>query len=1089
MDSSTTNTTPTNDDGDDSAGATAQLEWGMEDAAGLAPSNVQIAKVQRAWERKPASPFSRRRFKVGKIMKRTGVGSVSAIAPAGMFNVHIREPHAAVTATTNGGTPVKAVKKMRVGSDAMDRAISIVRNWDGRGSPENRRIVTRSSLGQEGLVALAEGEDDQEAGLDDLDVTGLLAEPEHHIEPEEDPKGTTIEIFDETGTRVQDCMEGAVDDDDDWADEVESMSEVEAMPPATVDSAESMLYPPFIPTDRPTPDEDFDDNATEVDDPEEAAAGWQRLRDELHEERRKEAKSLGIPFDEYLRRYSPKSLPSTLDSRNAQGGRPPGIHNYSAPATATERLSQAITSNTSALPMGFVSPVATRRRSINQVKAQNSSRRRTLPKDFAARYTAARASGTLTAQHESEEQYDSSDDERVTLTPEQVYIMRQRKTTFGLPDESIEMPELSEVAESGAAADSAVDKFRPMKYSSSVPSVSGPDSRLPSRRSPRRQSSSPFKRKSILKSTEKPHLVAFTPIKRSYLHAVHPPSSPLPFVPSGISIEDRDLDQPARSSSAPPEEPQITPRKQFQPRISDDTALLEAFLKRASENKNGKRLSDTARRESFERRSESSVVPQALAGSPLTLSAAPAKDVLGDLDPNSPSPHKASASASAIFHDEGPKLELDYIKDPIVDDLDEDELAAEASRPQRFSASRKSGRMKKKPETLAATAYSGPQRIAIKASSEGVVLKQTEAQKLANETKKNTKSNKTGAVSPLIRLKALRDEQETRAKRSPELGSDDMEVERPPGRRGIRWAETLTSFYEGEEPEVSMTVEEPSLDPLSTQDDTMTGLETGSGVSATPAIETPSKPKLRRMKPPRTASTPLKPTMPSEQSVRKGEPEPELETDSKTKPKSKMVPKRKVSRIATPAKPKRVAVSDGEDMDDTMMADDETLQLSKPSIAPAPGKKSVSTAGQNSIPTPAPKRSTMSKLPAPAQAVPSVGKENSITASPPKKRLTKTSAHAAAPLRLGYGTEVKGMPPAPRFDIQKAAKSRPNDEGAMAGLISSPPKKATRVLPGKEVARGIVLGVGIGIDDEDIHHGEVSIRSPAKKRSTRRIAG
>lgn len=67
---------------DDSAAASAQLEWDMGDAAALAPNLVHIAKVQRAWERKPASPFARRRFKVGKIMKRTGSGNT--LAPPGM---------------------------------------------------------------------------------------------------------------------------------------------------------------------------------------------------------------------------------------------------------------------------------------------------------------------------------------------------------------------------------------------------------------------------------------------------------------------------------------------------------------------------------------------------------------------------------------------------------------------------------------------------------------------------------------------------------------------------------------------------------------------------------------------------------------------------------------------------------------------------------------------------------------------------------------------------------------------------------------------------------------------------------------------
>ena len=1077
----------------DSASASAQLEWDMQDAAGLAPDNVPIAKVQRAWERKPSSPFSRQRFRVGKIMKRTGSGSANAAA-GGMFNVHIRDPPMATAA--GGGTPVKAVKKMRVDNGAMDRAMSIVSNWDARGSPKNRRIATRSSLGQEALIALPEDDDAMEGGLDDLDVTGLVGDDVVEIEQEADPEGTTLEIFDEDGTKLDVTADDV--DEDDWEDESDETpdatgEEHTAAPDTTIieehveagagqDTAE---------------EEDVDDGATEVNDPEDAARGWDRLREELPEVRRQEAKSLGIPFDEYMKRFSP--------SWNSQDDKPEDQLDSNAAESATARLAEVIDNKSSVLPEGssilpdgFVSPAVTRRRPISQVKLQNTGRRKTLPKDFASQSAVAKASEQARAlavgHHVQAHEGQNSEDAGLKPThssQQQSGIQQSGRATRDDLVQSVESYERLGTPEPHSSAEDA--SHASSKFSSPIPSISGSHPRLPLRRSPRRQSSSPFKGKSILKNTGKHHLVAFTPIKLATVPTAQPQSSPLPFVPSGITIEDSRPEQPVRSSSAPPEEPQITPRKQYQPRISDDTALLEAFLKRASESKNGKHLSDTARRESFERQSESSVVPQALASSPEEQLATSSKDVLGDLDPNSPSPRKASSTTSAIFHDEGPKLQLEYANDPIRDDQDEDELATESTRPQRFSGSRKSGRTKKKPETLSASTYSKPARISIKGSTDGVVLKQTEASRLATETRKNTSGNKKDAVMPLIRLKALRAEEEARARRSPELGSDamEMEPEKPAGRRGITWSETLVSFYEGEEPEVSIMTDEPSIDPLSTQDDdTMTGLETEA--QALPAIETPSKPRLRRLKPTRTASTPAKPTIPREQSLRKGEPEPEVTADCEPKLKPKSSTKRKVSRIATPAKPKRGAEAEKEDMDETMMADDETLRLDVSSVPPPPtaAKKVASSTTKKSIPTPASKaKATTSKLPAPATSLPMPGKENGLIASPPKKRMTKTSSQAAAaPARLNQSGEIKSLAPAPRFEIQKAAKSRPGDDGAMAGLISSPPKKARlRVLPGREVARGIVLGVGVGIDDEDIHNGEVSMRSPAKKRGGRRM--
>ncbi|KAM3416940.1 hypothetical protein BST61_g8527 [Cercospora zeina] len=1068
----------------DSAAASAQLEWDMSDAAALAPNHVHIAKVQRAWERKPASPFARRRFKAGKIMKRMG----GAHAPAGMFNVHIRRP--ARTGILEG-TPLKAVKKMRIGSGASECASSIVSDWDGRGSPQNRRIVTRSGRGDGDLVALAEDEDGQGISIDDMDVTALVADGALESETHVEPNGTTVEIFDESGAKMDLADHDA--DADDWVDESDAATDSEDIDD-TPDRTDTTLESDALHLDQEvsatahdeSPSEsDVDDDATEVDDEEESARGWQMLREELPEERRKEAKSLGIPLDEYLQRYSPSSQTSSSpevkhrDTRNQ--------HNYSSSVHATDRLSEALSRPQTTLPTGFVSPAVSRRRPISQVKAQNAGRRRTLPKDFAARQAAAQNDVQATSSEYNgnirEEQHDSPREETCILTPEQAYIKQQRRTTFGQED-SMESTERPPTPKSSSSSHAQHDSA-PARFSSPVPTIAGSHPRLPLRRSPRRQSSSPFKHKSILKSAHKPHLIAFTPIKRPEQNSTHERRSPLPFVPSGITVGDVEPDRVARSSSAPPEQPQISPRRHQQPRISDDTALLEAFLKRASESKSGKRVSDTARRESFERQVEGSVVPQALASSPIEQIARKSKDVLGDLDPNSPSPRKTSAILKDELPDELSELQLEHVQDPISDDPGEDELATQTTHRPRTAASRKSGRTKKKPETLSTSTYSGPAKISIKGINDGIVLKQTEPQRVAIETRKNTQGNKKGAVMPLVRLKSLREEAEALAKRSPELGSEIMEVERPSGRRGIKWSETLVSFYAGEEPEISVMTEDPSLDPLSTQDDTMTGIEPEAVTEAPPASATPSKPRMRRLKPSRTASTPVKPPYVAGPAMND---EAETASTKGKKPKSSTSVKRQVSRIATPAKPTRTS-SVNVPNDDTVVADDDTPQVIIVSNVPSSVNDRTTATAKRSIPTPSSRSKTsVTRLPAPAAALPMAGKENNFTASPPKKRMTKTSAHAAAaPMKLGQSGEPRSLAPAPKFDIKKASNGRSGDDGV--SLISSPPKKSARILPGRGVAGGIPhgIGVGVGVEDHDTHHGEMSLKSPAKKRSSRKM--
>ncbi|KXT17639.1 hypothetical protein AC579_10154 [Pseudocercospora musae] len=1039
-----------------SAAGTASFVWQNTDTTGLTPTNLPLAKVQRAWERRPQSPFSKRRFKVGKIFKRNATNAqpvASALGPG--FRVNIRE---------NGsrGTPVKAVKKMRVARHSLGAVGSgaLVSDWECRGSPTNRRIVTRSSLGKEELIALTD-EDQQDAHLEDqqLDVAG----------DEADVEGTSVEVLNEDGSpRVEDG-----EDTDAAADEWEDESDTEIE------------------------EDEGDEEQT-----------WERCRQDAIAERESMSPNDAIVTSSWQEQdIAPTGQAAEADDTGTTSLAADAHKNGNASELIDQKVAEeqkleaynqspivSASHEKVVLPAGFVSPVATRRRrSVNEAK-QNTSRRRTLPTSFAA---PSRKQEQVPADQQPIAEGDdvAGEDEKAETTEDPAPVTYQiedaRPGDEELVKETMEQEaegavlgsrnttpepsrEISTEPNTPSTESQLVTEYQqeygllsPSKVASGpVPTIEGSHPRLPLRRSPRRQrqSSSPVKRRSILKQTpQKPHLVAFTPIKKpaeqeaqSRPQAKSSPkvdsgrgSSPLPIEIdfAGITSPAAAQDElPKRSSSAPPEEPQMSPRKP-QPRISDDTALLEAFLKRASENKSGRRISDTARRESLENRRNSDTVRQALAG-PAVKSLAPS-DVLADLDPNSPSPRKPLGVAFSLTVPE--KRELEYEQDPIRDD--EDELAAESGPPQKFG-SRKSGRTRKKPETLPASTYDGKTRIQIRTNSEGVVLKKTEAQERALQTKKNTSFNKSGAVMPPLRLTKLAAEK--KKDNSQPIEDDAMDVEQTLvlGRKGIKWAETLVSFYQGaDEPEGSMMADElgneQPFDGMAPENTLKEGEM--SLVTAPPASATPSKTKLRRLKPQKpTASTSGKPSLPHEQEV-------------EVKPKAST--RRKVSRIATPAKVKGKTLlgqSDEEVEEQAQLGELKPKPTPMPSsvrelaeerkaeeaqAAPAATKKPPSAAAKK-------KPIVASKLPAPATSQqPSVshattgvaaGKENSLIASPPKKRSTKASnLPAAPPLKLG---EAKGL--APKLDLRKALKPTDDENPAAAG-ISSPAKKAPRMMPAR----------------------------------------
>jgi len=1083
--------------------------WEASDTAHLQPSNLPIARVQRAWERKPLSPLSRRKVRVGKVWKRSALAPVStrnAEDELGMGDEHRGLKR--LKARTSVQSPLKPVKKL-----CMDSKFGLgarVSQWEGRGSPV-RKIVTRSALAGE-LVALPDAE-------------------EEDVDQAQDEDHATIEILDEDGQTMEVNTEDEASEQE-WSDVEEQQEELVDAP-----FDDTMMH--------------FGDAVMHVEEAEHLE------RDENKQPRRK-SQSQHV------------AEPTTIEIENA--GASAIVHDRAADAEQEPNIviEQPVPKVFSApvlaaplnvvLPDGFVSPVKQRRKlGPRTSKAVAAARRRTLPVQFAPAVPVASISvedvpidiepaaevevtvegpgvevGELAAesdvsttaigdQHEAEwedvedevEEADAVLEVEVSAGPEPVAPESRQgaqaetmelTVSLSLNDESSEP---ANDAQDSGAEDTSILGMQLMERlpSSPVPTFEGPHPRLPLRRSPRRKSSSPLKHSTSVPTSEMPHFLAFTPVKRpnatfsfspipaTDVHKELMQGRIQPAETNGmdtdmqgeehpIGIDDMELEAASpilRASSAPPEEPQMSPRRPARPRVSDDTALLQAFLHRAAERKSSRRVSATEA-ESVSNRRDSDAVKAALASS-----AKP--DVLMDLDPNSPSPRKTSASALLSSSDTTTNLSTNTTDPslPVITNTTATEQIdpIEDSGPTPRTG-RKSGRSRKKPQVLSQSVYStaaasvAPSKITIRnpvANANVVEPKRTEVQERALVTRNNTKKNKGGSVLPTLRLTKMAAENGSADASMAEAGGEEevMEDVVMEGRKGIRWAETLVSFYTGgvgpelsqlsDEPEERMPWERPAI-----ADDEEEKKEV-EVVPAPPApADTPSKPKpkLRRLKAPRTAATVAAAkasTTPAPEATK---------TDTKVEEASepaaapevllKPAPKPRCSRIATPAK--------GLTNTSLLPAD----LAPPPATTPAAEKK------------PAPRKKLASKLPAPSTTTTSlgVGKENLI-ASPPKKKPA-----AAAPSAL---PTVKTF--APKLDFGAKTKLEPTPASAGTGEVegilglASPAKKGRK--------RAVVFGRSVGgtasaptLGGEDGRGGStgeetmLGLKSPAKKRTTRR---
>ncbi|RMY60497.1 hypothetical protein D0863_11576 [Hortaea werneckii] len=1049
-------------------------QWQQEDTAHLQPSNLPIARVQRAWERRPLSPLSRRKLRVGKVWKR----------PLQAQNHAVTRP----TPTTEDGSendqrgtkrfktcssvnsPLKPVKKLCMDSDyGLAPRVAV---WDGRpaGSP-TRKIVTRSRF--------ASGNTDEELLELDEDEAG-----EGNAQDEEESK---IEFFDDQGAVLdEDGADGGA-----WEDE-------EVYDPTMMHLEDAVHH------EEVSRDGHDGQQASEAD--------------TVHQ---KQADSPIEPSDQ------PEEI-TAEQKDNVQGAQQASEHAPSA-FTATHQAAD--------LPEGFVSPVRQRRKlRAGSFKKASGSRRETLPAQFAPPSESpvttemirdaqmpevenAVAPNSVPSSHAkapthampdpidapqhadaglgAENEWEDVEYEAETMSSHHPQTSTHEEadddhsTSFVLPVDSLGGAPASDLQTEGKEQDQPESESPQDLPPSSANTAGLPPPKSALRHSPRRKSTSPLKPSALAPRADQPHYVAFTPIKQSTLSVYKdmpdsrgqdeestPPSNT-------SSVESSSSSLPDRALSAPAEEPsQMSPRRQSKPpRVSDDTALLQAFLNRAAERRSGRRVSATEQEALFHRR-DSDVVKAALASPGKALDGTGTHEVLGELDSNRHSPKRtASTQSEATDKDvemndkpvdshtaaepvssEGEAQHQELSEDPV----EEAQLAASNTRPgSTSSAARRSDRSRRKPQALAQQATTGPSRITIRGphqTNAGISEsnKRTEAQELALATKNNTRKNKGGSVLPMQRLNKL-------AKAAAgELGGGDAQGE-------------------------------------------------GSGEVVVPAApapaDTPSKPKgkTRKMRTSRTASaagttasgaasaahadTEMKDSKSEETAPGPLQPQEETHPQPPAKPRTASQARR--SRIATPAKSSTAPAQPPAN-----------VQQQQQQQQPPPSQPATEPVKRNAPP---PRKRTMaSRLPAPSStsttsstaATVGSGKENLIS-SPPKKR---TAAPSQQQQQTGAGIpssktftpklDFNDHKPATKFEQPTPATAAHSEGTSMPGLHSPARKTGARragttgagALFGGSSASSLRQQEGRNTAGGNGGEGEVpmGLRSPAKRRVTRR---
>jgi hypothetical protein len=801
---------------------------------------------------------------------------------------------------------------------------------------------------------------------------------------EDDVEGTVVEILDEDGRVLQVDAEEAQEDED-WQDE-----DVQ----------------------------DTQDDNTETDD---ATV----LSDDVNEPLSTQSSEEGNAGDS----GSPASVKSEPENRRITSPKA-DVASEVRPHKKTLFEDRQQASGPISLPAGFVSPVR-RKRPVSRrssTQAADNNRRRTLPRTFApmlSEEVVSRSEQMCKDVQPMEESREADASEGVETTNQPLEAetdINLEEATAEASSQSSDNDEWEDMVEEPTEEILAtsepshnIDEDTHMEDGPLSPtaSTSSQHNDLPIRRSPRRKSSSPFKQRSFQAFVDAaPHLVAFSPIKG---RTVDDELSTDLLAESPFMLE--------RSVSAPPEEPQMEPRRSAKPRVSDDTALLQAFIRQAAQNKSTRRLS-ASKRESLSNRRDSDTVRQALA-TPTN------PEVLATLDPNSPSPKKSMA----------------VLEDSKLGENDTATVSSPKSGPGDAEVSqerttRRSHRDKRRVERVAPLAHT---RISLRGNTDPVILKRSEAQELATTTRANTRKNKGGSVMPTLRLTKLIVE-EAPIETTQEIEEDTSEKVARPGVRNVKWDETLAYYQEAApEPEVQLfelgdSNTAPKLQSTSSFVDTEPESDEAVPLPV-PAAETPSKPKVRKLRAPRSASTSGKaPT-----SVLSDEP-------VESAPPALKQKQSKRSRLATPAKAQEAP----------SLSPVETVQ-------PAPSEGTSTTRAKA-----VPRKKATSRLPAPA-SVPALNNETpGLISSPPKKK--------AAPL----GLPAKSAAPKLDFQTKLSAPSKSVNNGSdLPAGLTSPAKRAGKPVILGKVPAGPVFGSNKA--EESDERKVPGLSSPAKKRTRRAL--
>ncbi|KAG9640629.1 hypothetical protein KCU64_g12885, partial [Aureobasidium melanogenum] len=320
--------------------------------------------------------------------------------------------------------------------------------------------------------------------------------------------------------------------------------------------------------------------------------------------------------------------------------------------------------------------------------------------------------------------------------------------------------------------------------------------------------------------------------------------------------------QDLRSSSAPPEDTN-TPGTVPKPRISDDTAILHAFLSRAAASK---RPMAAHKRESLENRRDSDVVRHALASTDKP-------EVLTDLDPNSPPLP--------------PKQPLDDIKQELEPTKEEPAVDLLASTPTKPKAPRRTARTR-----TPVAAPKKPAKIAIRSAADHVALKRTEAQELALLTRSNTRKNKGKSIMPQARLLNIGDEvvpfEDPFEEPAETIVDGKAQSGKSAARRGVQWNGNLTHVREFE----SDSPDSPPKTKARTSRVSARALE--------PFVPLTSAEEPLEEVVPESAETEADTTEPESQQT--------TQPPSEPTPRVKTMPIKRKSRIATAARSSKLAV-------------------------------------------------------------------------------------------------------------------------------------------------------------------------------------